>query len=167
MQKEIKKYKKGFTLIEALIYLALFGILMGGAIVAAYNIYESGSRISARIIVLEEGNFLLAKINWALSGISAVNFPLVGSTGSKLLVTTVDSAIGSISIESGGTDIVMTQGGVTQTLNNTNVTVDNLLFDYKQNGNVEWITSSFTLNTRTADGKPLSQNFKGTKYLRK
>ena len=57
---------KGFTLIETIVYLALFSILMGGAIVAAFNIFESAGRQQTHTMLQEEGNFLIAKINEAV-----------------------------------------------------------------------------------------------------
>lgn len=167
MKQKLAKNNTGFTLIEALVYLALFGILMSGAIIAAYNLFESGARNSAKIIIQSEGDFLLSKVNWALSGISSINAPLVNTTGSQLLVTAVDPLIGSISIEQAGNNIVIIKSGITETLNNSNVTIENLTFDYHNKSGVEWITTSFTLNTKTADGKSLSQHFQGTKYIRK
>ena len=162
-----KKYlkTKGFTLIEMLVYLALFGILISGAVITAYSIFESGNRNSAQIMVQEEGNFLIAKINWALSSISTISSPTPSSSSSKLSVVMVDST--TIDIEQSSGDITMTRDGTTQTLNNSNVSISDLLFNYGQNGEIEWITSSFTLYTHTADGKTLSREFQSTKYLRK
>jgi len=56
------KKHQGFTLIEVLIYLALFGILFSGLFVCAFTIIENIGRNDTQIMVLEEGDFLLAKI---------------------------------------------------------------------------------------------------------
>ncbi len=57
--------KRGVTLIETLIYIALFALLIGGGVSSAYSLIESSDRIGVHAMVEEEGNFLLAKINWA------------------------------------------------------------------------------------------------------
>src|SRR4030042_506817 len=58
----------GFTLIESLLYIALFSIIIGGALVAVYQMIESSDAVSAKNIVEMEGSFLLRKIDWALTG---------------------------------------------------------------------------------------------------
>jgi len=169
MKKSRVGGNRGVTLIETLVYLALFGILMSGGIVAAYNIFQSSDRNSAKILIEEEGDFLLGKINWSLSAISAINSPASGSSGSELLVTSTTTGVGTIDIKPDTSlkNITMTRAGVTQTLNNSNTVVSNILFDHETSAGVEWITSSFILNTRTADGEAMSQQFQTTKYVRK
>jgi len=54
--------QNGFTLIEVLIYLALIGLLFSGLLVSAFAIIENIGRGDTQIMVLEEGVFLLAKI---------------------------------------------------------------------------------------------------------
>lgn len=65
---------------ETLIYIALFSILMSGAVVAAYNLLEGGSRNKIAIWIQEEGTFINRKINWALTGASAVSASPDGTT---------------------------------------------------------------------------------------
>lgn len=64
--------KRGVTLIETLIYIALFALLIGGGVSSAYVLIESSDRIGVHAMLEEEGNFLLAKINWALDAGMAV-----------------------------------------------------------------------------------------------
>lgn len=70
----IKKSRQldGFTLIEAIIYIALFGMLISGAVAVAYQISTSSSLTSRKAIVQDEGNFVLQKIRWALNSESSV-----------------------------------------------------------------------------------------------
>ncbi len=63
-------HNKGFTLIETVIYIGLFTILMGTGFIAVYNLIEGSNRLNTRAVTAEEGNFVLRKINWALTGIS-------------------------------------------------------------------------------------------------
>ncbi len=58
--------KRGITLIETLIYIALFALLIGGGVSSAYTLIESSDKIGVRAMMEEEGNFLLAKIAWVL-----------------------------------------------------------------------------------------------------
>src|ERR1051326_3407389 len=70
-QKSVKN-SAGFTLIETLIYLALFGIMMGGITVVTYGLIESAGKNQTKILVQEEAGFLLGKLNWALTGASGM-----------------------------------------------------------------------------------------------
>lgn len=102
------KRTRGFTLMEALIYIAIFSILMSGAVVASYNLLEGGGRNKNAIGIQEEGTFLNRKINWALTGASAVSASPDGTT-----LTITRSDLGSQSplvIIGNGTMMTITRG---------------------------------------------------------
>jgi prepilin-type N-terminal cleavage/methylation domain-containing protein len=67
--------KHGFTLLETLIYIALFGVLMTGALVTVYELLLSFEHNGVAIAVQEEGTFIHRKLNWALSGSTGVTVP--------------------------------------------------------------------------------------------
>ncbi len=68
----INEAGRGFTLIEVVIYLALIGLLFSGLFVSAFAIIESIGRNDTQIMILEEGNFLLAKIERKANSTSAI-----------------------------------------------------------------------------------------------
>lgn len=63
---------QGFTLIETIIYIALFGIIMGGAVATTYQLMTGSDDIGYRTEIDQEASFLLAKIDWALTGAKAM-----------------------------------------------------------------------------------------------
>lgn len=67
--------KYGFTLLETLIYIALFGVLMTGALVTVYELLRSAEENRFAIAIQEEGIFIQRKLNWALSGATVVTMP--------------------------------------------------------------------------------------------
>jgi prepilin-type N-terminal cleavage/methylation domain-containing protein len=71
----MKNYRahKGFTLVEVLIYIALFGILMSGAVVAAYQLLDSGSRQDLSFAAQQDGTFINRKLAWALGPANSVS----------------------------------------------------------------------------------------------
>lgn len=72
---------RGFTLIETLVYIALFGMLMSGAIAAIATIQSTAARNSAQALMLEEGMFLLETLQAAASrGDDLTNFHVSGTT---------------------------------------------------------------------------------------
>ncbi len=56
------KKQKGFMLVEFLIYLALFSLLFSGLFCGALVIVENIGRNDTQMMLLQEGIFLLAKI---------------------------------------------------------------------------------------------------------
>lgn len=161
--------RSGFTLIETLVYLFLFAIIIGGAIVSVFNIFQLSERTQTKTIVQEEGDFLLAKIDWALTGIQAVTAPAPGSSGTVLSVNKLSGVSNPLLLILSGTKLQIQKGVAAPiTLNNGNIVVSALTFTHIGSGsNQESLEASFTLTTRTATGQIFSQDFSTAKYLRK
>lgn len=118
MKNSLMKYKKinskrGFTLIEVLIYLALFSIIIGRAMVSVLQIVESSTSLQSKVVLQEESNFLLRKINWALNGATTMSVsadhqtltitnPHLVTTGTHTLVFDLDSTGGYLRLAEGG-----------------------------------------------------------------
>jgi len=124
-----KKSDKGFTLMETLVYIALFGILMSGAIVGAYNLMEGGDRNIAAIRVQEEGTFLNRKINWALAGATSAS---VSADGSILTLVRPDLGAQSPLVISGSaSSMIISRGvGAPVKLNSDRFLINNVAFTY-------------------------------------
>lgn len=167
--------KPGFTLIEAIIYIALFSILIGGAVVAVYGIFESREHNQTKAMMQEEGDYLIAKINWTVSGSSAITSPGMNTTCMSpspcvLSVTKWDPAVGTAAVQLSGADMTLARGGnAALPLNNTDVFISDLSFTHFYDGgsNPQGVRASFTLTARTGDGKLISQEFSTTNYLRR
>lgn len=164
---------RGFTLIEAIVYLALFSILMGGGVVAAYSLFDATTRAGTRTMLHEETDFLLGKIDWALSGAEAVTAPGAGSAGSTLTIAKWDAAFGDpLVIARNGDNLVMTRGGgAAEILNNTNVSVTSVSFEHVAdpgNGTVpEYVVAVIRTSAPTPAGMLLSRVGTTTVYLRR
>lgn len=81
--------RRGFTLIETMIYIALLALLMGSAVVAAFFIIDSSAHDKGRVTATLEAEFLMRKIDWVLTGLdlsSPVNVPAPGASGPNLSV---------------------------------------------------------------------------------
>lgn len=66
---------RGFTLLETIIYIGLFGVLMSGVLVAVYQLIDGGVHNMQRVAIQEEGLFINRKISWALAGATGVTAP--------------------------------------------------------------------------------------------
>ena len=115
------KSQNGVTLLEVVIYLGLFTLIIGGAVISIANIIHNTQQTNSKIAAQEEGNFLLSKISWALNG--ATSFSVTGT---------------SVSIQNLGTtllfaydadDLTLKRGTASPTiLNNQAVSIDSALF---------------------------------------
>jgi Tfp pilus assembly protein PilE len=128
---------RGFTLVEVLIYLGLYALLIGGAVVAAYNMVESSGRNETAAMVEEEGQYLTAKIDWALGSQEMQN-------------PTFDVASGSMRLSWGS--------NTPQGISNSNVSVSDFVLATSTDLNA----ASFTLTALTPNGSAYVQKFSTT-----
>ena len=77
------RLKRGFTILETIMYIALFSLLMTGILVTVYELLAGGAQNRESVAIQEEGTFINRKIGWALSGATAISVP-----DSKTLVLT-------------------------------------------------------------------------------
>lgn len=68
----------GFTLLETIIYCALFSVLMTSALVTVYALVSSSDKTKKATALVAEVNFLEQKFDWIFMGVTAVS--VVGST---------------------------------------------------------------------------------------
>lgn len=73
----------GFTLIEVIIYIALFTLLMGSGFVTAFQLIDGTRKIQVNTAIQVEGDFIMRKLDWALTGLdrTAGNLPSVSGAG--------------------------------------------------------------------------------------
>ncbi|MEN9390287.1 MAG: hypothetical protein RLZZ283_387 [Candidatus Parcubacteria bacterium] len=165
------KQPRGFTIIEVLVYIGLFGIVIGGAVTAVYQIVESSGRSESKAHLQKEGDFLIGKIEWALSGARAIEAPGINvSNADTLTVRRWDTSNDPVSFAVVGTDLTISRAsGAPQVLNNTNVTVTDIRVSHIYSGgtNPESVTVTLDLASLAPNGMPITATFTTTKYLRK
>ena len=83
------KQKNGFILIETVLYIGLLSMLVGGLLLASYNVMDSSDATRKRIIVNNESNFILKKINWAITSVDVIHIPASGATATSLSISKV------------------------------------------------------------------------------
>lgn len=68
-------YDRGFTLLEVIIYLALFSLLMTSVLGVVYQLVRSTAETKWALQVQAEGNFIIQKMEWALAGQTTIILP--------------------------------------------------------------------------------------------
>lgn len=98
---------RGFTLIEAVVYMALLSMLMVGGLLATYQIIEGQSQASGHNTTEDEGGFVIRKIEWVLSNIHASDLPPTITTNNF----DVPTSYGRMHLCLSGTTVYLKEGG--------------------------------------------------------
>lgn len=109
--------QRGVSLIETLVYLALFAIIMSGIMASAYGLFMGSDRAQTKAMLQEELNFLTAKVVNVLNNAETISWPASGNIGTTLTITRYDSSSQSMSLSGGNLLLGSAQ------LNNSNVTL--------------------------------------------
>ena len=165
--KNDKSNSRGVTLIETLIYLALFAVIMSGLMASAYMLYAGADQSQTKAMLQEEENFIIGKIAYAMSQAQAICNPAPGFPGGTLSIS-FDAVCGGnhdITIAKSGGDV---EWGV-DALNNSNVTIDNLVFTrtYAGGANPDKLEIALTASALTPIGRKITIPVVMTRYIRK
>lgn len=121
--------KKGFTLIETLIYAGIVGGVITVFILTAYQIIDFGDRLEKQRELGENQRFLVQKLNWVLSGVSTITTPTSGNTSVTLDVN--KTGVGQLVVdESSGVMRLKTGAAEPIILINDYASVSNLQFEH-------------------------------------
>src|SRR5579864_282684 len=133
--------------------------------IATYQVIQATNANYNHIVLQEEANFLLRKIDWALTGATSVIVPsAIDLESTKNAVVYVFNLCGTNLTLQTGAGATCTNSPIT--LNSSNVTVSELSFiKTTAVGKPDSITTSFTLTT-AQNGKEATGNFSFIKYLR-
>jgi len=128
--KLIRRSQRGFSLLDTLIYAVLFSLVMLGTLTILFGILNSRSQNRSQSNLWFEGDFLMRKVTWALTGIQAINEPAPGATSSRLSVSKANYAANPIVFDLAD-GIMRIKKGVSPplALNDSNSLVSSLVFE--------------------------------------
>ena len=143
-----KKNEQGFTLLETLLYVALLSFFLSSLVGITYQSLQSTDKISKQISLQQEANFLIRKMDWALTGASSVN--IVSPT--QIYITRYVAPL-TVDFQYNATDKTLEVYPSDQTqfyaLNSSNVTVDSAAFSVTPVGTANYADVSLMLNGQT------------------
>lgn len=123
--------KKGFTLIETLLYIFLLSALISSSIFIFYQILSSEAQGRAQREVESEADFFMRKMVWALSSAQSVSQPASGATSTVLSLSKYGFAQNPIVFDaSSGAGRISRGGGAAVPLTSGNVNVSQLIFTH-------------------------------------
>jgi type II secretory pathway pseudopilin PulG len=131
----------GFTLIETIIYIGLFGLIFSGIFTSIYPILTGADRLTEDLLASSEKEFMIAKITYLLNASlttsqAMITEPGLNSTSSVLIIK--DSGVEKYRLETGDVNcqipLICTQKQLIltkdqsekQPLNNDRITISNL-----------------------------------------
>ena len=132
---------RGFTLLETIIYIGLFGLIFSGIFSSIYPILTGADRLTEYILINSEQEFMFAKITYLLgdsltTNQTTITEPGPNATSSRLIIK--DAGLEKYHLETADMDcqipmlctekqiLVSKDQGVPQALNNTRIIVSNL-----------------------------------------
>jgi len=113
---------------ESVIYIALFSIIITGTVVSAFELLRGSSAIENKIIVQNEGNFVIRKIESALNDAQSIVLPASGS-GSVLRILKNGGTQTDIQINSNFVEFRESSSNPFLPITTINVTLDSLTFE--------------------------------------
>lgn len=117
---------RAFTLIEALIYLALMSVIITGAIASAYPLFTNTGRSSVTILRDLESMFVFQKVSYLMNQASAITTPSSGAAGDTLTLVVGGDAY-EIELVDGAVTLTI-NGGERVPLTASRVDIENLTF---------------------------------------
>lgn len=136
--------KKGFALIELLIYFGLFAFFLPLIADLYFKAGEVNQSVGSKTFLVENGQFILFEMENNLRKAREVVLPTAGDSGSVLIL---DSGNISYTLSSGGL-LEKAEGGEIYRLNN-NILIKDLLFTSRgEAGKKPIVSLSMTLESR-------------------
>lgn len=162
--------RRGFTLIETVIYIALFAITMMFVIVVFYQMMDSQDRNRGRLEVETEANFLMQKIRWAVNDAQSISVPAAGATSTQLSVVKNGYASNPIAFRLASSSLQISKGGGDYSvLPSQKTRVDSIVFEHLApvNSQKDGLTITLKMSYGLLDNPvPASTTLRTTYYLR-
>ncbi len=129
MERNKLQFSQGFTLIEMLVYTAIFAVMVSALAAFMATLSQSRLRSQAAMEVNEQGAEVLRVITQNLRNATAINSPIVGAAASSISINTLTASTTPTTFALSNGVIYMTQGvNPALALTNNRVSASNLSF---------------------------------------
>jgi type II secretory pathway pseudopilin PulG len=171
MNKIMPKREDGFTLIETLVYTAIFVMIVGS--IASFASFLQTSRIRTQMFleVNDQGTSLMRTITQSVRNGTSINAPTIGTSGGVLSISTAAPATNPTTFSATGEALYVVESTTPAVaLTNNKVRVTNLLFSNVSRPATPGIVEiRFTLSNTASSTRPeeqYTQDFYGTAAIR-
>lgn len=141
---------RGFTLLETLMYIALFGMLMSGAVATASAVGESAGSVSVLARWIDEENFLMQRLRYMIENSTEITEPQFGDNTEAIVI-----GFGSSTIKYFAEDGVLFEeyNGIRERLTGVGIEVYDFSCAQGPYGMAVAVTCSFTVSNRGIYGR--------------
>ena len=168
---KLQKNRKGFTLVETLLYVSIVSIMLLVMSAFLFLILQSRTKYQTISEVDQEGIQVVQIITQTIRNSKKINVPAVGASGATLSVDMLDAGKTPTVFNSAGTNMQIKEGtGVITPLTASKITVSGLSFSNVSMVNTPGVVKfQFTLTYVNLSGRneyDYSKTFYGTASLR-
>lgn len=136
IEKNNRKTKKGFTLVEALLYVSIISALILMMSSFLYLILNSRTKSQAILEVESQGEFVMNQITQAIRNSDSISVPLQGLSGQLLTLSNLDSSKNPTVINLSDGNIQIKEGvSPITSLTSSQVIISDILFRNISKGN--------------------------------
>lgn len=165
------KNNKGFSLIETIVYIAIFSMFIGALVTFTLNINSSRLKSQTMLEVKGQGADLMRILTKTITNATAINYPGTGLDSGTISVNTIDALKTPTIFSGSGEAIYITEGANSAlVLTNNKVKVTNLSFTNVSKINTPGLIQiRFTISNTASQKLPEQQysiDFYGTASLR-
>ncbi len=157
--------KKGFTVVELLLYMGILSVLLITLTDVFSSIVNVRIESESTSAVEQDGDFILSRFMYDISHASSITSPTLGSSASALQIV-ISSVSNTYSLNSSNLQISNSNG--TDVLNSINTTVSNLSFkQLGKSGGKNSIQINYTVHSKaTQQTGVATKNYQTTIGLR-
>jgi len=171
MQKEKIKKNNGISLVETIIYVAIFSMIVTTFVSFSSSMTSSRLHNQMMLEINDQGSSAMKTITQAIRNASAVTSPTIGSSDSSLTLSMYSSPINPTVFSFSSGVLYITEGAGSQiVLTNSKVVVSNLTFsNFSRASTRDIIKISFTLTSANSGGLggSYAYTFNGSAQVRK
>ena len=135
--------QSGFTLIEAILYVALFGLIISAGLGAAYNLIQGTDKLNNRSMTQVEAHFILHKLQYEIERVATATVPV----SQELNLVDHEGATTTFAFNNASETIsIIRDGGIPRLLHGEAVRVENVSFQISSGVVVDLTINDTTFN---------------------
>lgn len=164
----ILNYRKGFTLIETVIYIALFSLITGFVMIVFYQILTVQDQHRFYVEIDQEANFMMQKMLWAVTGAERLLQPSGGATSTILTVDLAVTGQNLVTFDIDSGSLRINRASSTLLLTSSRVFVNELIFTHLPSidGSAEGVKIKLGVVPAGAAPRNTSTTLEQTMYLK-
>jgi prepilin-type N-terminal cleavage/methylation domain-containing protein len=141
------KSRKGFTIIEILIYLGIFSILLTITLQMFSSIFDIQVESEATSSVAADGKYIMNRFTYDVNRATSITTPSTLGSSTSSLALVINGQTYTYGLSNGNLILQNNTAGTADRLNSNDTTVSNLSFIRLDGGGKDTVQVSYTLTS--------------------